>query len=238
MALTLLIADDARDVAEIVAFGARMVWPDCTTHIVGDGQSALTCFAAEPIDLVVLDVAMPAPDGFEVCRRIRRISQVPILMLTVHDATVDKVRALDLGADDYLTKPFDHMELLARLRALVRRSASQSTAASAQQGTFVRGDITLDYATHEVRLAGALIALTRTEYRLLEVLVSNAGTVLSHRQLLERVWGPEYVHDTHYLKVFMQRLRRKLGDDPRRPQYIHTEWGTGYAFTASAARDA
>ncbi len=236
MPLTLLIADDTRDVAEIVAFGAQMVWPDCAIHIVGDGRAALTCFAAESIDLVVLDVAMPPPDGFEVCRRIREVSQVPILMLTVHDATVDKVRALDLGADDYLTKPFDHLELLARLRALVRRSASQPGPLAGRQGTFVLGDFALDYATHEVRLGGTPVALTRTEYRLLEELVSCAGTVLTHRQLLERVWGPEYVNDVHYLKVFMQRLRRKLGDDPQRPRYIHTEWGIGYAFTVPAER--
>jgi DNA-binding response OmpR family regulator len=232
MPLTLLIADDTRDVSEIVAFGARMVWPDCVVHVVGDGRSALTRFAAEPIDLVVLDVAMPPPDGFEVCRRIREVSQVPILMLTVHDATLDKVRALDLGADDYLTKPFDHLELLARLRALVRRSASQSGPLAGRKGAFVLGDFALDYATHEVRVDGVLIALTRTEYRLLEELVGSAGTVLGHRQLLERVWGPEYINDIHYLKVFMQRLRRKLGDDPQHPLYIHTEWGIGYAFTA------
>src|SRR5215469_15172870 len=123
MPLKLLVADDARDVADIVTFGARMVWPDCDVTVASDGATALAAFAAEHPDLVVLDIAMPQPDGFEVCRRIRAVSPVPILMLTVRDATVDKVRALDLGADDYLTKPFDHLELLARLRALMRRSA-------------------------------------------------------------------------------------------------------------------
>src|SRR5574340_430788 len=113
MPLKLLIADDSPDVAEIVKFGARLVWPDCETYVAHTGQATLASFAAVEPDLVVLDIAMPPPDGFEVCRRIRAVSRVPVLMLTVHDATVDKIRALDLGADDYLTKPFDHLELLA-----------------------------------------------------------------------------------------------------------------------------
>ena len=215
-----------------VAFGARMVWPDCAVTVASDGATALAAFAAERPDLVVLDVAMPQPDGFEVCRRIRAVSPVPILMLTVRDATVDKVRALDLGADDYLTKPFDHLELLARLRALVRRATDPPALSSAQERQkFVLDDFELDSATHEVRVARVLVRLTSTEYRLLEELVRHAGIVLTHQHLLERVWGPAYVNDTHYLKVFVQRLRHKLGDDPRHPRFIHTEWGIGYRFT-------
>jgi DNA-binding response OmpR family regulator len=207
-----------------------MTWPDCQVTIAGGGQEALERFAANPPDLVVLDVSMPPPDGFEVCRRIRETSQVPILMLTVRDATLDKVRALDLGADDYLTKPFDHLELLARLRALVRRSPGpQRTAAP----TFVAGDLSIDFAMHKVRVGGAVVPLTSTEYRLLETLVQHAGTVLPHRFLLEQVWGHEYTGEAHYLKVFVRRLRQKLGDDPEHPRYIHTEWGTGYCFLPS-----
>ena len=250
MPLKVLIADDSTDVAEVVAFGARIAWPDCRVLVAADGQQALDCFANEQPNLVVLDVAMPAPDGFEVCRRIRALSQVPILMLTVHDATLDKVHAFDLGADDYLTKPFDHLELLARMRALVRRSRTQATISvessevsrglegagrSGGSDAFILGDFMLDYALQEVHIGGVLVPLTSTEYRLLEELVRNAGTVLSHRQLLERVWGYEYVNDTHYLKVFVQRLRRKLQDDPDHPRYIHTEWGWGYRFTPLAA---
>jgi two-component system, OmpR family, KDP operon response regulator KdpE len=234
MPLNLLIADDARDVAEIVAFGARMIWPDSVAHIVGDGDSALACFAAEQIDLVVLDVEMPPPDGFEVCRRLREASQVPILMLTVHDAVLEKVRALNLGADDYLTKPFDHLELLARLSALVRRAGSQAAPPVGQSEVFRLGGFLLNYATHQVQLDGVPIVLTSTEYRLLEELVRHPGKVLTHRQLLESVWGPEYINDIHYLKVFIQRLRRKLGEDPQRPQFIRTEWGKGYSFITPA----
>ena len=218
MRLKLLIAEDTPDAAEVVAFGARMTWPDCQVTLAASGTKALAHFAAEPPDLVVLDVSMPPPDGFEVCRRIRESSQVPILMLTVHDATLDKVRALDLGADDYLTKPFDHLELLARLHALVRRSSGALTLAD---DTFTAGELTIDFASHDVRIGGAPITLTSTEYRLLEV--------------LERVWGPEYMRDTHYLKVFVRRLRQKLGDDPDQPRYIQTEWGTGYRFLPHTA---
>jgi two-component system KDP operon response regulator KdpE len=223
----LLIAEDAREVAEVVAFGARMTWPDCRVTIAADGEEALRRFEEERPDLVVLDVSMPPPDGFEVCRRIRDTSRVPILMLTARDSTLDKVRALDLGADDYLTKPFDHLELLARLRALARR-AGVSPAHSGP--SFAAGDFSLDRATREVRVRGEVVRLTSTEYRLLEELVRHAGTVLPHRVLLERVWGPKYVGDAHYLKVFVRRLRKKLGEDPEDPRYIHTEWGVGYRF--------
>jgi DNA-binding response OmpR family regulator len=226
--LKLLIADDAADLAEVIVFGARMTWPDCQVTIASDGVEALHAFAANPPDLVVLDVAMPAPDGFEVCRRIRTTSRVPILMLTVRDATLDKVRALDLGADDYLTKPFDHLELLARLRALVRRANGASAANTLDVGA----GLTIDTATRTVRVDGALIQLTSTEYRLLEALVQHAGMVVTHHALLEHVWGPEYVYDTHYLKVFVRRLRQKLGDNAEHPHYIQTEWGIGYRFLA------
>ncbi len=225
--MRLLIAEDAHDIAEGVAFGARMSWPDCQVTIAPDGREALARFHEEHPDLVVLDVQMPPPDGFEVLRRIREVSQVPILMLTVRDSTVDKVRALELGADDYLTKPFDHLELLARLKALVRRSAGPLGLPGQQ---YTAGDVKLDTATHEVRVRGEVIKLTATEYRLLEEMVRHAGSVLPHRFLLERVWGPEYGGDSSHLKVFVRRLRQKLGDDPEHPRYIQTEWGIGYRF--------
>jgi DNA-binding response OmpR family regulator len=227
MPLKLLIADDAPDVAEVVAFGATMAWPDCQVIIAGDGAEALRQFDAQQPDLVILDVSMPPPDGFEVCRRIREVSIVPILMLTVRDATLDKVRALDLGADDYLTKPFDHLELLARLRAITRRASGSLSPSAA---TFQSGDISINFATRDVCVAGKSVALTSTEYRLLEVLTQHAGNVLPHQLLLEHVWGPEYTRDTHYLKVFVRRLRQKLGDDSEHPRYIQTEWGIGYRF--------
>ncbi len=228
MTLKLLIADDARDVAEVIAFGARMAWPGCRVAIAENGAEALDLFREVAADLVVLDVGMSPPDGFEVCRRIRAVSQVPILMLTAHDTTLDKVRALDLGADDYMTKPFDHLELFARLRAMLRRPTSNPEGTAPD---FACAELSLVYATQEVRLNGSVVRLTAIEYRLLEELVRHAGSTLPHQVLLERVWGPAYVDDVHYLKVFVRRLRRKLDDAADQPRFIHTEWGIGYRFS-------
>jgi DNA-binding response OmpR family regulator len=228
-ALTLLVVDDDPGLATLVGFAARLTWPDCRVVTAGDGAQALRRFEEVQPHLVVLDVEMPAPDGFEVCRRIREVSRVPILMLTVRSGTLDKVRALDLGADDYLTKPFDHLELLARLRALLRRAQAMPEPAGA---VLTVGDVALDSARHEAWVRGAAVRLTTTEARLLEELMRHAGRVLPSRYLLERVWGPEYTTEGHYLKVVIRRLRQKLGDDAARPGYIQTEWGAGYRFVA------
>ncbi len=229
MTLKLLVVEDAPDVAAVIAFGARMTWPGCSVVIAAGGREALRRFAEEPPDLVVLDVAIPPPDGLEVCRRLREVSQVPILMLTVRDTTLDIIRALDLGADDYMTKPFDPLELFARLRALYRRAIDTPPRTAA---AFAVPGLSLDFTNHEVRIEGRVVRLTATEYRLLEELVRHAGTVLPHQLLLERVWGTTYIHDIHYLKVFVRRLRQKLGDDAAHPRYIQTDWGVGYRFIA------
>ena len=233
MPLHLLIAEDSADIAEVVTFGARMAWPDCRVSVATSGAEALQLFAADPPDLVILDVSMPPPDGFEVCRRIRQASEVPILMLTVRDATIDKIRALDLGADDYLTKPFDHLELMARLRSLIRRSHLTQQSLSAD---VVAGDLAINFANRSVWLAGQEVRLTATEYRLLEELVRHAGGVLSPQVLLERVWGEDWIGDPDYVKVFVRRLRQKLGDDAEHPTYIQTERGSGYRFVAPLNR--
>src|SRR5687767_6875186 len=197
--LKLLIAEDAPEIAKVIAFGAHMNWPNCQVTIATSGVEALQRFEELDPDLVVLDIAMPPPDGFEVCRRIRERSEVPILMLTARDETLDKVRALDLGADDYLTKPFDHLELLARLRALDRRAKidgpliSTNGAHPPSSPDLVIGGIALDSRTHQVTVHGEPVQFTSTEYRLLEELMRHAGSVLPHNLLVERVWGPEYV---------------------------------------------
>ncbi len=209
-----------------------MTWPGCEVTIAASGEEALRRFQQGPPDLVVLDIQMPPPDGLEVCRRIREVSQVPILMLTVRDRTVDKVRALDLGADDYLTKPFDHLELLARLRALVRRAGARPAPPAPM---FSAGNLAIDFAAHQVRVAGELIRLTPTEYRLLEALARHVGTVLPHQFLLRQIWGEEYVGDVQSLKVFVRRLRQKLGDDPEHPRYIQTVRGIGYRFAPTGS---
>jgi DNA-binding response OmpR family regulator len=228
--MRVLIAEDAPDVAQVVAFGAQMTWPGCEVNIASNGADALKLFEAARPDLVVLDIEMPPPDGLEVCKRIREMAQTPILMLTVRDSTLDKVIALDMGADDYLTKPFNHMELLARMRALVRRFTGPILAQSVEDLTM--GEFMINFASHEVRMCGQVVPLTSTEYRLLEELVRSAGTAISHQALLKKVWGPEYAGETHYLKIFVRRLRQKLGDDGDRPRYIQTEWGIGYRFSS------
>jgi DNA-binding response OmpR family regulator len=233
MPLRLLLAEDSPDIAEVVAFGARMAWPDARISVASGGAEALEHFAAETPDLVILDVAMPPPDGFEVLRRIRQMSSVPVLMLTVRDATIDKVRALELGADDYLTKPFDHLELMARLRALLRRSHLTQQALEAD---VVAGDLAINLANRSVWLRGEEVRLTATEYRLLEELVRHAGAVLSPQLLLERVWGEDWIGDPDYVKVFVRRLRQKLSDDAEHPTYIQTERGSGYRFIAPVNR--
>jgi two-component system KDP operon response regulator KdpE len=227
MTLRLLVAEDEQAIAKVVSFGARMTWPGCQVMIATNGADALKQFAETPPDLVVLDVSMPPPDGLAVCQHIREVSTVPILMLTARDSTMDKVRALDLGADDYLTKPFDHLELLARLRALMRRTQVIPNPGSPP---LVIGDIALNLATHEVRVKGEAVVLTTTEYRLLEVLMRHAGTALPHEFLLREVWGETYSGEIQYLRVFVRRLRRKLGDDADQPRYIQTAWNTGYRF--------
>ena len=222
-----LIADDEPDIAEIIAFAVRMSWPNCEVVQATSGSDALERFNEAAPDLVILDVSMPPPDGFEICRKIRESSDVPILMLTVRRNTLDKVRALDLGADDYLVKPFDHVELMARLRALLRRAHGGQ--ARAEQH-FSVGELSIDYASHEVRLNGEVVPLTHTEYRLLEELVRHAGKIMPHQLLLDRVWGSEWITDQRYLKVFIRRLRQKLGDAAENPRYIRTERGIGYRF--------
>lgn len=229
MTLQVLVVEDERDMATMVAYGARMTWPECQVAVATDGAEALRLFAEQPPDVVVLDVEIPPPDGLTVLQRIRASSQVPVLMLTVRGETLDKVRALDLGADDYLTKPYDPLELLARLRALLRRSQGAATPSSA---LLVVGEVTLDPATHEARVRGEVVRLTSTEARLLEELMRHAGHVIPYRQLLQAVWGPEYGHELEYLRTFVRRLRRKLGDDPSRPRYIQTEWHRGYRFAS------
>jgi DNA-binding response OmpR family regulator len=232
MPLKFLIVEDSVDVAEVVSFGVQMTWPGCEVTIATNGAEALQSFEVEQPDLIILDISIPPPNGLDVCQRIRQSSNVPILMLSVHDATLDKVRALDLGADDYLTKPFDHLELFARLRALVRRANGSS---SLPHQRFTAEDLSLNFATQEVQVGGEAITLTSTEYRLLETLVQHAGTTMPHQLLLEHVWGPEYTRDIHYLKVFVRRLRQKLGDVAERRRYIQTEWGIGYRFVAQRA---
>lgn len=209
-----------------------MTWPEATIATAGSGNEALSAFSEQHPDLVILDVNMPPPDGYMVCEQIRNMSDVPILMLSVRDSINDKMRGFDLGADDYLTKPFDHMELIARIRALVRRANNQMLNDVPEPEC-----VSIDEPTRTAVVGGRRIMLTSKEFRLLSFLIGQAGTVLSHQQILENVWGEGYRHEIHYLKVFVRRLRRKLGDDAAQPRYIQTEWGVGYRFVGPLERE-
>lgn len=195
--------------------------------LAANGAEGLDAAALHLPDLVILDLAMPGMDGFEVCRQLREWTRIPVLVLSVREGEEDKIQALDLGADDYLTKPFSLGELLARLRALLRRAGAGE---EPESPSFTAGDLFVDFAHRKVALAGAELHLTPIEYDLLRTLVLNPERVLTHRQLLTRVWGAEYAEDTHTLRVHIANLRNKIEPDPSRPRFIQTEPRVGYRF--------
>ncbi len=199
-----------------------------------NGLEAIALWEREDPHLLILDIMMPRMDGLEVCRRVRELSAVPIIVLTALDAESDKVAALDLGADDYLTKPFGVEELLARVRAALRRTQWEVMLPAGDMKRF--GELEIDLAGHIVRLRGEEVRLSPTEFSLLGLLVSNVGKVLTHRVLLQSIWGPEYGGEAEYLRVYINRLRQKLEPDPANPRYLLTEPGVGYRFFAPETR--
>lgn len=192
-----------------------------------NGEQGIDLAIDHSPDLVVLDLAMPGMSGFEVCRELRSWSAVPILVLSVRSGDSDKIAALDQGADDYLTKPFSAGELLARIRALLRRSAGQA----GPQPVISAGDLEIDVARRQVVRSGEPVSLTRTEFDILAYLAKNADCVVTSRMLLEAVWGPEYGEDTQTLRVHISNLRRKIEPHPSVPRYILTEPGVGFRFS-------
>ncbi len=232
--MRLLVVDDAEEVIEAVTVSFTLQWREVDVLGARDGETALELVEREQPDLVLLDIAMPGIDGYETLRQLRAFSDVPVIMLTARDGTLDKVKGLELGADDYVTKPFDHLELLARVKALLRRL--DMPAPKSRAPSFRAGDLEVDFAAQEARLRGERLDLTPTEYKLLYHLVRNAGRVLPHETLLAKVWGREYVEELDYLRVYVRRLRRKLEADPERPAHILTERGLGYRFRAAPER--
>lgn len=193
-----------------------------------DGEQALQAVEIRMPDLVLLDVMMPKLDGFTVCTRIREFSTVPIIVMTARGQDKDKVLGLDLGADDYLTKPFSVDELLARIRAVLRRSSFTATESKGMQATTKIGELTIEYAQHMVKRGTEEIILTPVEYRLFAYMAHNVGRVLTHDQLLEHVWGSEYLGESHMLQVNVNRLRHKIELNPGQPRYLLTRIGVGY----------
>ena len=221
----ILIVDDAQQVRRVLR--TTLSAEGYTIFEAGTGEEALESIRASVPDAILLDVNMPGMGGLETCREIRRSLDVPILMLTVRNAERDKVLALDAGADDYVVKPFGMQELLARIRAALRRRAPQGT-----ENAFVAKDFSVDFETRLVLVRGREVHLTPKEFELLRHLVLNAGKPLTHRRLLQAVWGPDYGDEPEYLRVMVNQLRKKIESDPARPKLILTEPWVGYRFQA------
>lgn len=220
-----LVVEDDASVREVASVLLRREGFD--VECVVDGREALDALERSVFDLVLLDVMLPSLSGFDVCRRIRLTSQVPVVMLTARDDVTDIVAGLELGADDYITKPFDGAELVARVRAVLRR---RSAGGDGEQGTLRVGDVEVDIGAFRAEVGGRALDLTATEFRLLAELASHPGQVASRERLLEEVWGYDYLGDSRLVDMAVKRLRDKLGDDPRRPRYISTVRGVGYRF--------
>jgi len=221
----ILIVDDAQQVRRVLR--TALSSEGYTIYEAGTGEEALNAIRSSSPDAILLDVNMPGMGGLETCREIRRSLDVPIVMLTVRNSERDKVMALDAGADDYIVKPFGMQELLARIRAALRRRIPQG-----KETTFVTKDLTVDFAARLVTVRGRDTHLTPKEFELLRHLVLNAGKPLTHRRLLQAVWGPDYGDEPEYLRVMINQLRKKIESDPARPKLILTEPWVGYRFQA------
>jgi len=223
-----LIIDDDPDILDVVSLCFEINWDGCTVVATPDGRSGLdTALNGNP-DLVILDLGLPDIDGIEICETIRETSDVPLIMLTARDRETDIVRGLNAGADDYVTKPFSQMHFMARVQAVLRRTAPEEPVSAFQSGA-----LRVDFERREVKSNSQLIHLTPTEYHILEVLLRNVNHVVTHQELLEQVWGPEYADATGYLKSHIRSLRDKLGDSAGTHTAIVTEHRIGYRFVTA-----
>jgi len=225
--MKILVVDDDARVRDALQIGIGLQWADAQVLAADNGEAGLNLFFNEEPDVVLLDVTMPRMNGFEVLKAIRQVSDVPVIMLTALSDDVDQVRGLELGADDYVAKPFSHLALMARIKAALRRAELPPPVQALPD--FEAGDLAIHFQNHEVTIDGKVVKLTPVEYKLLYHLVRNAGHLLPHQALLDRVWGSDYEASPEYLKVFVSRLRSKLRT-PDGPEYIETERGRGYRF--------
>lgn len=224
--ISVLVVDDETSLRDFVRRNLEV--RNFTVHTAANGLEALAVFGAEYIDLVIMDLMMPHMDGMETIRRIRRSSLAPIVVLSALGEEQHKVQALNLGADDFLTKPFGVDELLARVNAVIRRAHWAETATG--KGQLTRGEIVADLDQHLITVRGQALELTPTEFNLLLYFMENAGKVLRHETILRCVWGPEYGQEVEYLRVYIGRLRQKIEPDPTTPRYLLTERAVGYCF--------
>jgi two-component system, OmpR family, KDP operon response regulator KdpE len=229
----LLLVDDDPEIRSSVRLGFELQWRDVEIIEAGGGADALSLVEEERPDLVLLDIGLPDMDGYRVLREIRAFSSVPVIMLTARDEPIDKVRGLEAGADDYVAKPFDHLELMARVRAVLRRLDVKAPPERA--APYRRGELAIDVGAREAHAGDRRLMLTPTEWRVLELLVANAGWIVPRERIASRVWGRDDPGDLDALRVFVRRLREKIGDDARAPRYIETVRGVGYRLLAAEA---
>ena len=221
-----LVVEDEESFSDALSYMLRK--EGFEVAVAATGTSALTEFDRNGADIVLLDLMLPEMSGSEVCRQLRQKSHVPIIMVTARDSEIDKVVGLEIGADDYVTKPYSPRELVARVRAVLRRNASEP--AETMVPTLAAGPVRMDVERHVVTVSGSSVALPLKEFELLELLLRNAGRVLTRGQLIDRVWGADYVGDTKTLDVHVKRLRSKIEPEPSTPRYIVTVRGLGYKF--------
>jgi len=226
----ILIVDNEPQIARVLRTGLTARGYEC--RVAADGISAMETFGDWPPDLIVTDLAMPNMDGLELCRQLRAISQIPIIVLSVRGEERTKVQALDAGADDYVTKPFGIDELLARVRAALRRATNSAAAETTAPAILASGDFHIDLDSRRVTVQGREVHLTPKEYDLLIYFMRHAGKVLTQRTLLGAVWGGNYTEQAEYLRVFVGQLRKKIEPDPSKPRYILTEPWVGYRFNS------
>lgn len=223
-----LVVDDEKLIVKGIMFSLEQ--DGFEVNCAYDGEEALEKIRSTDYDIVLLDVMLPKLDGFEVCQAVREFSNVPIIMLTAKDTDMDKILGLEYGADDYITKPFNILEVKARIKAMLRRSKRAVSEANPNQ--IVKGDLKLDIDARRVMIKDKEINLTAKEFDLLELLVNNPNKVYSREQLLSIVWGYEYPGDVRTVDVHVRRLREKIEDNPKEPKYVNTKWGVGYYFKA------
>ncbi len=227
--MKILVIEDAQEIVDTITLCFELRWPGVQVISTSEGGQGLILAETQSPDIIILDLGLPDMDGFDVLKDIRFYSNTPIIIVTVRDTEVDRVRGLELGADDYVAKPFSHIELLARIQAVLRRTSMSPF--KVEQKPFRNSRMSIDFDTGTVTVEGQPINLTPTEYNLLNYLVINIGTTLTHRALLEKVWGEDYIDSPEYLKVYIQRLRNKLEKDPSNPKILISQRGVGYKFS-------
>jgi two-component system response regulator VicR len=231
--MKVLVIEDDPSIIEVVSLCFQLRWSGTSVVSAENGNKGIELVETESPDVVILDIGLPDVDGYAVLKEIRRFSDVPVIMLTVRGEDTDVARGLELGADDYITKPFSHIELIARVQAVMRRA--QGLAVTDEEKPFVSGRLSVDFSRNEVLVNGEAIKLTSTERKLLYHLIRNEGRILSHESLLTKVWGDTYIDARDLLRVHIQHLRQKLEDNAETPNIIVTEHGIGYKFIRPAS---